>query len=144
MTNKAASTAKPPRLVSVAKYNSKGNWSDFEQGMVMFKKEHQLRQHYHGEWMARYLESFDTLLGDSFTWDQLQKFLLGDDSIRMVISKKGLDDIKKGTIKICDDTMVGNGRHRLSRNYKKTNNRVKSSKKRSHTTKSRRTRRHRK
>jgi len=133
-----------PRIVSVAKYNSNGNWNSGHEKMMEFSKNQQVSQDY-GWRLLDSVGKFDNILDDSFTWEQLQQFLQKDDSIRMVISKKGLDDIKNTTIHhFCDDEMVGNGRHRLSRNYKKTNNRVKSSKKRSYTTKSRRTRRHRK
>jgi hypothetical protein len=142
------STRTTPQIVSVAIYNSiKGNWNSGQEKTLKFRKEDQLTQKNGNTLLKNASGRFDNILDETFTWEQLTLFhtRAENDSIRMVISKKGLDDIQKGIIKICDDTITGGrGRHRLSRNYKKTKNRVKSSKKRSHIVKSRRTRRHRK
>ena len=135
-----------PVIVSVAKYNSvKGNWSPGHEKMMDFSKEQQINKSGAGAKLLTIAVSFDNILEETFTWDTLAKLLNGDDSIRMVISKKGLDDIKKGTITICDDIGSSAGRRRRSsRKYKKSNRNVKSSKKRSYTTKYSRTRRYRK
>lgn len=144
-----------PVIVSVVKYNSiKGNLSSGHDKMRKFSKDQQIHNSGAGAELLTQFVSFDNILEETFTWDKLVQFLDGDDSIRMVISKKGLDDIKNGT-KICDDIVStpteftahrvsSAGRRRSSRKYKKSNRNVKSSKKRSYTTKYSRTRRYRK
>lgn len=138
-----------PVIVSVVKYNSiKGNWSSGHETMRTFSKDQQIHKSGAGAELLTQFVSFDNILEETFTWDKLVQFLDEDDSIRMVISKKGLDDIKNGKITICDDKVSGAsasaGRRRSSRKYKKSNRNVKSSKKRSYTTKYSRTRRYRK
>jgi hypothetical protein len=132
-------------IVSVAKYNSiKGNYDYGESKTIAFTKNQQISKSGAGKDLLNEAVSFDNILNVNFTWDKLAKFLDGDDSIRMVISKKGLDDIKKDAINICHDIVSNGGRRRSSRKYKKSNRNVKSSKKRSYTTKYSRTRRYRK
>jgi hypothetical protein len=89
------------------------------------------------------LTSFDDIFNVDFKWEQLKSGLpfKYNNSIKMVMSKSGWKNVGK---QICSTSTTGAGRRRSSRKYKKSNRRIKSSKKRSYTNKYSRTHRYRK
>ena len=98
------------------------------------------------------ITSFDEIIegNKEDMWKLLKETIFvnnNHDSLKLVISKQGLKDYKDNKlpgIDICNQETKTGGRRHSSRKYKKTTNRVKSAKRRSHSVKSHRTRRQRK